>query len=134
MQAGKKRKFNEESYKNKEIRNFYQGTRKAREAQEKTTTYLRKKNSELIGNVEEKLKRWGTYFDEALNTDSYEEQVEDLESQESNEQELTDKEIEEELSKLKNNKNGIRGRNIKIHRRKIKQIWQEECHSGGEMR
>jgi hypothetical protein len=85
MQAGKKRKFNEESYKNKEIRNFYQGTRKAREAQEKTTTYLRKKNSELIGNVEEKLKRWGKYFDEVLNTDNYEKQVEDLESQESNE-------------------------------------------------
>jgi hypothetical protein len=43
----------EESYKSKEIRNFYQGARKARGAQQKTTTYLRKKNGELI----EKLKR-----------------------------------------------------------------------------
>jgi hypothetical protein len=40
------------------------------------------------------------YFDKVLNTDSYEEQVEDLEPQENNEQEAvqgpTEKEIEEE--------------------------------------
>jgi hypothetical protein len=55
------------------------------------------------------------YFDEVLNTDSYEEQVEDLEPQENNDQEAVqdpiEKEIEEEIDKLKDNKstgeNGI---------------------------
>jgi hypothetical protein len=68
----------------------------------------RKKNGKLIRKVEEKLKRWVEYFDEVLNTDSYEEQVEDLEPQENNDQEAvqdpTQKEIEEEFDKLKNNK------------------------------
>jgi hypothetical protein len=61
--------------KNKEIRNFYQDARKSIETQQKTTTYLRAKNGELAGKVEEKLKRWVEYFDEVLNTDSYGEQV-----------------------------------------------------------
>jgi hypothetical protein len=65
----------QESYKNKEIRNFYQNARKTIETQQKTTTYLRAKNGELAGKVEEKLKRWVEYFDEVLNTDSYGEQV-----------------------------------------------------------
>jgi hypothetical protein len=65
----------QESYKNKEIRNFYQDARKTIETQQKTTTYLRAKNGELAGKVEEKLKRWVEYFDEVLNTDSYGEQV-----------------------------------------------------------
>jgi hypothetical protein len=76
----KKLRIIEESYKNKEIKNFYQDARKTRETQQKTTTYLIKKNGELIGKVEEKLKRQVKYFDEVLNTDSYEDQVEDLES------------------------------------------------------
>jgi ribosome recycling factor len=74
----------QESYKNKEIRNFYQDARKTIEAQQKTATYLREKTGELAGKVEEKLKRWVEYVDEVLNTDSYEEQVEDLEPQENN--------------------------------------------------
>jgi predicted nuclease with TOPRIM domain len=65
----------QESYKNKDIRNFYQDARKTIETQQKTTTYLRAKNGELAGKVEEKLKRWVEYFDEVLNTDSYGEQV-----------------------------------------------------------
>ncbi|KAJ3619356.1 hypothetical protein MTP99_005044 [Tenebrio molitor] len=84
----KKLRIIEESYKNKEIWNFHQDARKTRQTQQKTTTYLRKKNGELIGKVEEKLKRRVEYFDEVLNTDSYEEQVEDLEPQENNDQEV----------------------------------------------
>jgi hypothetical protein len=38
----------EENYKNKEIRNFHQVARKSREVPQKTLTYLRKKNEELI--------------------------------------------------------------------------------------
>jgi NAD+--asparagine ADP-ribosyltransferase len=59
----KKLRTIEESYKNKETRNFYQDARKARETQQKTTTYLRKKNGEWIGKVEEKLKRWMALVD-----------------------------------------------------------------------
>jgi hypothetical protein len=100
----KKLRIVEESYKNKEIRNFYQDVRKIRETQQKTTTYLRKKNGELMGKVEEKLKRRVEYFDEVLNTYSYEEQVEDLELQENDDQEVvqdpTQQKIEEEFDKL----------------------------------
>jgi flagellar motor switch protein FliG len=53
----KKLRTIEESYKNKEIRNFNQDARKAREIQQKTIRYLKKKNGELIGKIEEKLKR-----------------------------------------------------------------------------
>jgi hypothetical protein len=54
-QLTKKLRTIEESYKNKEIRNFYQDARKARETQQKTTRYLKKKNGEFIGKVEKKL-------------------------------------------------------------------------------
>jgi hypothetical protein len=82
------------------------------------------------------------YFDEVLNTDSYEEQVEDLEAQENNDQEAVqdpiEKKIEEEIDKLKDNKstgeNGILAEILKYvgGRLKsrvnalIKRIWQEE--------
>ncbi|XP_068897526.1 uncharacterized protein [Tenebrio molitor] len=91
----------------------------------------RKKNGKLIRKVEEKLKRWVEYFDEVLNTDSYEEQVEDLEPQENNDQEAvqdpTQKEIEEEFDKLKNNKrtgeNDIPGEIFKYEER-MPQQWR----------
>jgi hypothetical protein len=76
------------------------------------------------------------------NTDSYEEQVEDLEPQENNDQQAVqdpiEKEIEEEIDKLKDNKNTgengilteilkyVGGRLKSRVSALIKRIWQEE--------
>jgi hypothetical protein len=43
----KKLRTMEESYKNKETRNFYQGARKAREAPQKITTYRKRSTKNL---------------------------------------------------------------------------------------
>jgi hypothetical protein len=88
----------------------YQGVRKTREAENNDIP-----EKEELGMGSKRVRQAKDVFDEVLNTDSYEEQVEDLEPQENNEQktvqEATKKEIEEELAKLKNNKstgeNGI---------------------------
>jgi hypothetical protein len=92
------------------IEESYQGVRKTREAENNDIP-----EKEELGMGSKRVRQAKDVFDEVLNTDSYEEQVEDLEPQENNEQktvqEATKKEIEEELAKLKNNKstgeNGI---------------------------
>jgi predicted ribosome quality control (RQC) complex YloA/Tae2 family protein len=92
------------------IEESYQGVRKTREAENNDIP-----EKEELGMGSKRVRQAKDVFDEVLNTDSYEEQVEDLEPQENNEQkavqEATEKEIEEELAKLKNNKstgeNGI---------------------------
>jgi hypothetical protein len=85
------------------------------------------------------------YFDEVLNTDSYEEQVEDLEAQENNDQEAVqdpiEKKIEEEIDKLKDNKstgeNGILAEILKYVGGRLKSRVsafgkKNEGHSSGE--
>lgn len=132
----------EEKYKNKEIRNFYQGAKKLREIGQKVPAYLKNKNGDLIGSTKEKLNRWVEYFDEVLNIGNYEEQTREQEEFHNNGQEVieepTDQEIEEECKKLKNNKssgeNGIPAEVLKyvggsLKKRistLIKRIWHEE--------
>ena len=104
----------EQNYKNREIRNFYQGTKNMRDSGKKAPLYLKNKNGDLIGSSEGKLSRWMEHFDEVLNGENDQEHDE-IEEVNKDEQtiirEPTDREIEEECKKLKNNRscgeNGI---------------------------
>uniref|UniRef100_A0A6P7FK22 Uncharacterized protein LOC114330248 n=1 Tax=Diabrotica virgifera virgifera TaxID=50390 RepID=A0A6P7FK22_DIAVI len=57
----------EESYVNKEIRNFYQEVKKSRGTAKSKTSYCRGKDGVLLGETTEKLNRWAEYFEELLN-------------------------------------------------------------------
>ncbi|KAF2886737.1 hypothetical protein ILUMI_19436 [Ignelater luminosus] len=71
----KRLKVIEEQYKNKEIRNFYQGVKKARKTTNTWAVYCKSNEGALIGDTTDKLKRWGQYFEELLNAAEENEQL-----------------------------------------------------------
>lgn len=58
----------EETYKNREIRKFYQGINAARKDQKKN--HCRSKSGQLLMDDQEVLDRWVEYYDELLNKGS----------------------------------------------------------------
>lgn len=57
----------EESYANKEIRNFYQEVKKNKGNNSKRPHYLKTKEGDLVGDTKGKLQRFAQYFSETLN-------------------------------------------------------------------
>lgn len=57
----------EEKYRNREIRNFYQGVKKVKRGYQSKTILCQDKQGNLIGNQEKAIERWAEYFEELLN-------------------------------------------------------------------
>lgn len=99
----------EESYENKEIRNFYQEVKRAQGKGYKPIERCRNKEGQILGDPQAQLDRWAEYFDELLNGT---EEVtglggNTLECSESEEiEEPSEREVIEVINKLKNNKSG----------------------------
>lgn len=102
----------EESYKNNQIRNLYQGIKNEKRGHQPKTVHYKDKNGEMIMGEPEVLARWKQYFDELLNgdeqTDDNNEEAVDLanrtQNQQSVEQAPTISEIQNIIENLKMNK------------------------------
>jgi len=129
------------NYQNKEVRRFYKDIKDIKKGYRDTVTCVKDKQGNLIANEEEKLKRWKQHFEELLNgneeempTDTHEEQINEGDAI----AKPTQKEIEEIINSMKNNKspgaNGITAENLKYGGdillgeiyKLICQIWEEE--------
>ncbi|CAH2019773.1 unnamed protein product [Acanthoscelides obtectus] len=56
-----------DNYKNKQIRNLYQGVNNEKRGYQTRTTYYKDKNGKKIFDEEEALARWKQYFEQLLN-------------------------------------------------------------------
>lgn len=136
----------EESYKNKEIRNFYQEIKRNGEQGSSKLCYIKDKEGLLLYDKGEKLSRFAQYFQETLNEYTEVEEESNYVSDEEQENEgeniigdlPTKEEIEKCIMELKNNKssgensipaeilkyggNELRSRIGSI----IKKVWEEE--------
>lgn len=129
---------------NKDIRNFYQETKRSKTKPSSTSTYCRSKEGFLIGDVPGRLSRWAEYFSELLNPEETEKGIKEQENgdktngTQENIESPTDQEIDEVIVNLKNNKspgeNGITGEILKWGgqtlqeriKNIIKQAWEDE--------
>lgn len=146
----KKREYNiqklveiEEKYRNREIRNFYQGVKKVKKGYQPRTTFCKDKDGNLVGTKEKITERWAEYFQELLSTQQinsenrYVEQIYREEENLSNEV-PKEEEILEVIRGLKNNRSagedGNQAEMIKYGGRKlhemivklIQEIWKNE--------
>lgn len=132
----------EDHFVNKEIRNFYQETKKTKEnvRNYQTVPYIKDKEGRLIGDPQGKAQRWAQYFEELLSSNVNEIEEQAIEWGQNGEQvEVpTEEEILEEIRNLKNFKsageNGIPAEIFKyggegLQKRickLIQKIWKEE--------
>lgn len=98
----------EEKYKNKEIRNFYQGTKRVKRGHQPRTSMCKDKQGNLIGDTQKIKERWAEYFEELLNIQRGNGNASDNgplhDENEDNEQAPENEEIEKVIQQLKNNR------------------------------
>lgn len=112
----KKRRHNEqilenieESYRNNEVRNLYQGTKNLKKGYKSKTICLKDKNGKMLMGDDEILDRWREYFSLLLNEDSQSDENEEGQvngdyQQTDNEPPPSNEQITDIIKKLKKNK------------------------------
>jgi Reverse transcriptase (RNA-dependent DNA polymerase) len=130
----------ETRFMNKEVRNFYQAVKKERSGFQPKPLYCKNSEGELVGHVEEKLKRWKEYFENTLNGGAENEENDGSKDNSStqNGNNVEEVEVRRIIQHLKNNKsagnNGITAELLKAGGEKlstelyelIKRVWKTE--------
>lgn len=132
----------EDNYMKKQTREFYQGIKNERKKNmQGRLIFCKDKEGQLVGGMEESLKRWAEYFGELYGIG--EEEITEIEEEESlavegHEEPPRKEEIKEIIEMFKNNKapgeNGVTAEMLKVGGqyleenlfRLIKRVWEEE--------